>query len=61
MLWFVSYAWGIGTRGSLDTEGEGRKNVLRPTSVFSKHTSNAVSAKLVNAIRFSPAMSLGRP
>ena len=32
-----------------------------PVSVFVKQTSNAVSARLVNAILFSPATSLGRP
>jgi hypothetical protein len=40
---------------------EKRGGVRRPESVFSKHTSKAVSARLVNAILFSPATSFGRP
>ena len=36
-------------------------DIRRPDNVFSKQTSNAVSARLVNAILVSPATSFGRP
>jgi hypothetical protein len=39
----------------------GRGGIRRPESVFSKQTSKAVSARVVNAILFSPATSFGRP
>lgn len=34
---------------------------LELARLFSKQTSNAVSARLVKAMRVSPVMSLGRP
>lgn len=36
-------------------------DIHRPVKVFMKQTSKAVSASEVNAIRFSPATSLGLP
>ena len=41
--------------------GEGRWRLPVVVSWFSKQTSKAASATEVKAIRFSPAMSLGRP
>jgi hypothetical protein len=54
------------SRASAEGGGRGRESFacnvqLELTRLFSKQTSKAVSARLVNAMRVSPVMSLGRP